>query len=94
MIDEMNIYAATRDSMEQAVKGLAVNPDFVIADAMKLDIDCPTESVIKGDAKSLAVAAASIIAKTTRDAIMDNLHNDFLCIISRKMQDTELLNMF
>ena len=37
MIDEMNIYAATRDSMEQAVKGLTVNPDFVIADAMKLD---------------------------------------------------------
>ncbi|KAA0966531.1 ribonuclease HII [Sporosarcina sp. ANT_H38] len=77
IIDEMNIYAATRDSMEQAVKGLAVNPDFVIADAMKLDTNCPTESVIKGDAKSLAVAAASIIAKTTRDAIMDNLHNGF-----------------
>ena len=77
MIDEMNIYAATRDSMEQAVKGLTVNPDFVIADAMALAIDCPTESVIKGDAKSLAVAAASIIAKTTRDAIMDKLHNDF-----------------
>ncbi len=76
-IDEMNIYAATRDSMERAVKGLTINPDFVIADAMKLDADCPTESVIKGDAKSLAVAAASIIAKTTRDAIMDNLHNDF-----------------
>lgn len=77
IIDEMNIYAATRNSMEKAVKGLAVNPDFVIADAMKLDINCPTESVIKADAKSLAVAAASIIAKTTRDAIMDNLHNDF-----------------
>jgi ribonuclease HII len=76
-IDEMNIYAATRDSMERAVKGLTINPDFVIADAMKLDTDCPAESVIKGDAKSLAVAAASIIAKTTRDAIMDNLHNDF-----------------
>ncbi len=76
-IDDMNIYAATRDSMERAVKGLTINPDFVIADAMKLDTNCPTESVIKGDAKSLAVAAASIIAKTTRDAIMDNLHNDF-----------------
>ena len=41
MIDEMNIYAATRDSMEQAVKGLTVNPDFVIADAMKLDYKLP-----------------------------------------------------
>ena len=76
-IDKMNIYAATRDSMEQAVRELAVTPDFVIVDAMALDTDCPTESVIKGDAKSLAVAAASIIAKTTRDAIMDKLHNDF-----------------
>ena len=63
--------------MEKAVKELSVQPDFVIADAMALKTDCPTESVIKGDAKSLAVAAASIIAKTTRDAIMDNLHNDF-----------------
>ncbi|WP_318615447.1 ribonuclease HII [Sporosarcina sp. YIM B06819] len=76
-IDDLNIYAATRDSMEQAVKALPVKPDFVIVDAMALDIDCPTESVIKGDAKSLAVAAASIIAKTTRDAIMDQLHTDF-----------------
>ncbi len=76
-IDKLNIYAATRDSMERAVKELAVRPDFVIVDAMALDIDCPTESVIKGDEKSLAVAAASIIAKTTRDAIMDNLHSDF-----------------
>ena len=77
MIDEINIYAATRDSMEQAVKRLSVKPDFVIADAMALAIDCPTASVIKGDAKSLAVAAASILAKTTRDAIMDQLHNEF-----------------
>ena len=76
-IDELNIYAATRESMEQAVKALAVRPDFVIVDAMALHIDHPTESVIKGDAKSLAVAAASIIAKTTRDAIMDQLHTDF-----------------
>jgi len=76
-IDKTNIYAATRDSMEQAVNGLTIEPDFVIVDAMKLALNCPTESVIKGDAKSLAVAAASIIAKTTRDAIMDNLHNDF-----------------
>lgn len=76
-IDELNIYAATRDSMEQVVKALSVRPDFVIVDAMVLDTDCPTESVVKGDAKSLAVAAASIIAKTTRDALMDELHIDF-----------------
>lgn len=76
-IDNLNIYAATRDSMEKAVKELTIRPDFVIADAMALDTDCPTESIIKGDAKSLAIAAASIIAKTTRDAIMDDLHGDF-----------------
>ncbi|WP_203246207.1 ribonuclease HII [Sporosarcina beigongshangi] len=76
-IDELNIYAATKDSMEQAVQSLAVRPDFVIVDAMALHIDCPTASVIKGDAKSLAVAAASILAKTTRDAIMDQLHIDY-----------------
>lgn len=77
VIDKMNIYAATRDSMETAVKGLTVKPDFVLADAMVLNTDCPAESIIKGDAKSLAIAAASIIAKTTRDAIMDELHGDF-----------------
>jgi ribonuclease HII len=77
LIDELNIYVATRVSMEQAVKGLSVRPNFVIADAMSLATDCPTESIIKGDAKSLAIAAASIIAKTTRDAIMEELHTDF-----------------
>ncbi|MFC5588447.1 ribonuclease HII [Sporosarcina soli] len=77
IIDELNIFAATKASMEQAVKGLSVRPDFVIADAMQLATDCPTESIIKGDAKSLAIAAASILAKTTRDAIMDELHEEF-----------------
>lgn len=77
IIDELNIYAATKKSMEQAVKGLSVKPDVVIADAMRLATDCPTESIIKGDAKSLAIAAASILAKTTRDAIMDELHEEF-----------------
>ena len=64
----MNIYAATRDSMEWAVKNLSVQPHFVIVDAMALNLTCPTASVVKGDAKSLAVAAASIFAKTVRDS--------------------------
>lgn len=76
-IDELNIYAATKDSMEQAIESLSVKPDFVIADAMALNIDCPTSSVIKADAQSLAVAAASILAKTTRDDLMDELHQEF-----------------
>ena len=76
-IDELNIYAATRDSMERAVKALSVAPDFVIVDAMALNIDYPTASIVKADAQSLAVAAASIIAKTTRDSLMDKLHEEF-----------------
>lgn len=76
-IDELNIYRATKESMEQAVRELPVKPDFVIADAMQLMIDCPTSSVIKADAKSLVVAAASILAKTTRDRLMDQIDEDF-----------------
>ncbi|MFS0574245.1 ribonuclease HII [Sporosarcina sp. 179-K 3D1 HS] len=76
-IDEMNIYAATRDSMEQAVKGLVIQPDIVLADAMALTVPCQTESIVKGDAQSLAIAAASILAKTTRDALMDELHERY-----------------
>ena len=53
------------------------HPDFVIVDAMALKTECPTKSVVKADAKSLAVAAASILAKTTRDSLMDTLHQDF-----------------
>lgn len=76
-IDELNIYVATKESMEKAVQQLTIQPDFVIVDAMPLNLSCKTASVIKGDAKSLAVAAASIIAKTERDNLMDELHNDF-----------------
>jgi len=76
-IDEMNIYAATRDSMEQAVNALPIQPDIILADAMPLSTACRTESIIKGDAQSLAIAAASILAKTTRDALMEELHEQY-----------------
>lgn len=76
-IDVMNIYAATRESMEMAVNSLDTRPDIVLADAMKLQIACRTESIIKGDAQSLAIAAASIIAKTTRDNLMNELHEKY-----------------
>lgn len=72
-IDELNIYVATRESMEKAVEGLSVKPDFVIVDAMQLKTASPTASVIKADAQSLVVAAASIIAKTTRDSLMEKI---------------------
>ena len=64
--------------MEIAVDELPLQPDFVIADAMSLNTKCQTASVVKADAKSLAVATTpSILAKTTRDSIMDTIHNDF-----------------
>ena len=76
-IDQINIYAATRESMEMAVTNLHIQPDIVLADAMKLQLSCRTVSIIKGDAQSLAIAAASILAKTTRDQLMDGLHEEF-----------------
>lgn len=70
-IDRLNIYQATKQSMESAVKSLATPPDFVLADAMNLTLRVPTQAIIKGDAKSLCIAAASILAKTGRDELMD-----------------------
>lgn len=77
VIDQLNIYNATRSSMEEAVKTLSSNPDFVIVDAMQLTIPFATDSIIKADEKSLAVAAASILAKTTRDELMEKLHEEY-----------------
>lgn len=76
-IDEVNIYAATRESMEQSIRTLSVKPDYVMADAMPLSVGCPSASIVKGDAESLAIAAASILAKTTRDRLMTDLHNEY-----------------
>ena len=77
VIDTVNIYEATRQSMAASVESLAVKPDVVLVDAMTLPIDIPQHSIIKGDAKSLAIAAASILAKTARDEYMEKLHEQF-----------------
>lgn len=69
-IDRLNIYQATRNSMAEAAKSLNSSPSVILADAMLFDIGIPCESIIKGDEKSLAIAAASVLAKTGRDAIM------------------------
>lgn len=69
-IDEWNIYEATKKAMQQAIDQLEPQPDFLLLDAMKLDNDIPQESLIKGDARSAAIAAASIIAKVERDHLM------------------------
>lgn len=73
-VDELNIYQATLQGMKQAVKNLSVQPDFVLTDAMKLDFEgkIETRSIIHGDALSASIAAASIIAKVTRDKMADD----------------------
>ena len=76
-IDRLNIYEATRQSMKESITTLNLKPHFVLADAMTLDIDVPQASIIKGDAKSLAIAAASILAKTARDEYMEELDKQF-----------------
>ncbi|AWB44275.1 ribonuclease HII [Paenibacillus sp. CAA11] len=68
-IDQINIKQATRLAMKQAVEGLQVAPDFLLVDAEKVDVQYPQLSVIKGDATSQSIAAASIIAKVTRDRL-------------------------
>lgn len=69
-IDKYNIYQAVKKAMKQAVSELAPQPDFLLVDAMKVDTPYPQESIIKGDANSNSIAAASIIAKVTRDRLM------------------------
>lgn len=70
-IDRINIYEATKVAMSQAVEKLEIPPDFLLLDAMKLPhIPLPQLDLIKGDARSISIAAASIIAKVTRDRLM------------------------
>lgn len=72
VIDEINILEATKLCMKNAVESLSVKPDFVLTDGnMTLDISVEQKSVIKGDANSYSIGAASIIAKVFRDDIMD-----------------------
>lgn len=77
VIDEINIYEATKQSMKTAIESLPKKPDFVLADAMTLPIHIPQQSIIKGDAKSLAIAAASILAKTARDHYMKEMSEKY-----------------
>lgn len=69
-IDEVNIYEATKLAMKQAISNLKIKPDYVLTDAMKLDIDIDFKPLIKGDLRSLSISAASVIAKVYRDNLM------------------------
>ena len=70
VIDKLNIYAATQNAMIRAVNQLHHRPDHLIVDAVPLEIDIPQTTLIKGDQKSISVAAASIVAKEYRDHLM------------------------
>ncbi len=73
-IDRLNILAATLLAMRRAVDALAVTPGFVLVDGNHLpDLPCPGEALVKGDGRSLSIAAASIVAKVSRDRIMADL---------------------
>ena len=76
-IDEVNIYEATKLAMTEAFNKMDIKPEHVLIDAMPLSLPVPTTSIIKGDAKSLTIAAASVIAKVTRDHMMDELHEKY-----------------
>ena len=74
VIDEVNIYEATKLAMYEAIENSKVKPDYVLIDAMKLEnLDVPSLSIIKGDLKSISISAASVIAKVTRDRMMYEL---------------------
>ncbi|MEO6802568.1 MAG: ribonuclease HII [Granulicella sp.] len=72
-IDRINIYQASRMAMLLAVRGLALIPDHLLIDAMRIDHDCPQTKLIYGDSLSLSIAAASVVAKVYRDALMREL---------------------
>lgn len=80
VIDQINIYEATKVGMLQAInqlKGEVTKPDYLLIDAMHLETSIPQQSLIKGDANSLSIAAASIVAKVTRDRMMADYANDY-----------------
>lgn len=74
-IDEINILQATYEAMRQAIQNLSVKPDILLNDAVTIPlVDIPQVPIIKGDAKSISIGAASIIAKVTRDRLMKEYH--------------------
>ena len=73
-IDTINILNATKKSMINSYNSLSIKPDVLLVDAVKLEVDCETLPIIKGDMTSYAIACASIIAKVYRDRMMDRYH--------------------
>lgn len=76
-IDEINIYEATKEAMKEAIDSCTVRPEHILIDAMPLQLEIPTTSIIKGDLKSITISAASVIAKVTRDKMMEELDKKY-----------------
>lgn len=78
-IDEINIYQASREAMLIAIEEVRkkINLEYVLSDAMPLELDIPSLPIIKGDAKSISIAAASVLAKVTRDHILEELDQKY-----------------
>ena len=70
-IDRLNIYRATEQAMADAVRHLRLQPDYLLVDAMTVPVSLPQSKLIKGDARSASISAASIVAKVIRDRLMD-----------------------
>lgn len=77
VIDQVNIYEATKLAMMEAIGRLDPQPQHLLIDAMKLDLPISQTSIIKGDANSLSIAAASIVAKATRDQMMEEFDREY-----------------
>jgi ribonuclease HII len=76
-IDCINIYQASKKAMMLAISNINCSIDYILIDCMKLELNIPSTSIIKGDAKSISIAAASVIAKVTRDRMMYELDRKY-----------------
>ena len=76
-IDEVNIYEATKLAMKKAVDNMKTKPEYLLIDAMPLDIGIESTSIIKGDSKSISIAAASVIAKVYRDNLLIKMDEEY-----------------
>ena len=92
-IDKYNIYQSTKMKMINSIKTLEIKPDFVLIDAMNIEEIQNKLSLIKGDRRSISIAAASVVAKVKRDEYMLQLDENILCIIFKKIKDTQLNNI-
>ncbi len=78
-VDDINVLQASITGMHRAIEGLTVEPEFIIVDGNKFNLykDIPHETIVKGDAKFMSIAAASVLAKTYRDDFMEKIHEEY-----------------